>query len=120
MRIVERSGSQLIALEFGQSNAVGCLLSRYAMHIILHIVFVYVHASPVNISRYFWTSCSSGELFDRVCQLPSSHYVQLETPTWISSILKIRATVSVANSSALVDTSNGWTTFSSMMFEMMP
>ncbi len=38
----------------------------------------------------------------------------------MSSIRKISATVSVANSKALVDTSKGCTTFSSRIFEMMP
>lgn len=40
--------------------------------------------------------------------------------TWISSIRKINATVSVANSIALVDTSKGCTTFSSRIFDMIP
>jgi hypothetical protein len=38
----------------------------------------------------------------------------------MSSILKISATVSVASSSALVETSRGCTTFSSRILEMMP
>lgn len=38
----------------------------------------------------------------------------------MSSIFRIKATVSVANSNADVETNNGWTTFSSKMLEMIP
>lgn len=40
--------------------------------------------------------------------------------TWISSIRRMRATVSVASSIALVETNKGCKTFSSRMFEIKP